>query len=241
MRHILAFIALGLAALCALPAWAEQQSFEDPTFGRYRLDYCRFPEADCGILPARAFCIREGFDDVVSFRGERNVLESQRIGDRGTCQGRDCDGFAEIVCTRADPEPIPEFEPPEDGTIAALLGGDTRDVIARYGSDMERWPIRARMATQSLELIQMEVLCASIWSADTAEINRGQVNETRALLGEAAAETEQAYATVTLELAQAADTRTDAELQLYCRAERQEDLVWEVANDTAALRNILAQ
>ncbi len=110
MTHLrAALFGAALTIASGAMALAEQQSFEDPTFGRYRLDYCRFEQVDCGIMAARAFCIREGYDGAASYRGERDVLETQRIGDRGTCRGRrSCDGFAEIVCERADPEPAPD-------------------------------------------------------------------------------------------------------------------------------------
>ncbi len=89
-------------------ALAETSSFEDPTYGRHRLDFCRYDQIDCGIMPALLFCQREGFEGVQSYRGPDAATPTTRIGNRSTCRGRSCSGFAEVICERADPEPEPD-------------------------------------------------------------------------------------------------------------------------------------
>jgi hypothetical protein len=95
-------------------AVAETTRFDEPMQGRFRLDYCRFERVDCGVAAAFAFCQQEGYSQIVHFNGERDVRNTQRIGDGVTCranQGATCDGFEFITCTRDGPPPVIETGP----------------------------------------------------------------------------------------------------------------------------------
>jgi len=121
-RSIFALCAFAISLFVPTYAMAETRSFEDPMLGRYRLAYCRFQNADCGIMPALLYCQRMGYTMAQSYRGARDIEASTRIGDRDVCRGEACDGFAEIVCERPDrqvvEEPVEDVVPIEDdGTI----------------------------------------------------------------------------------------------------------------------------
>jgi len=106
MRKTLSVAAMILVSVCLLwpgIAGAETRSFEDPTFGRARLDFCRFNQDGCGIEAALHFCRREGYVDAQSYRGPVSVTRTMRVGNRTTCRGRRCQGFSQIICERPDP------------------------------------------------------------------------------------------------------------------------------------------
>ncbi len=104
MNH---FLALAIAALLAAPpAWAETTTFEEPMQGRFRLDYCRYAGQDCGVAAAFAWCQQEGYRQIENYHGERDLRDTQRVGDESTCRsnlGETCDGFAFITCSRDGP------------------------------------------------------------------------------------------------------------------------------------------
>lgn len=74
--------------------------------GRGRLDYCKYFGRDCGRPAADAFCKSQGYTAAVSFRIQHNIGSNRTptatIGDRRLCVDRECDGFQEIVCIRAN-------------------------------------------------------------------------------------------------------------------------------------------
>lgn len=97
-----------LALLLPGLAHAETRRFEEPMQERFRLDYCRFVGVDCGIAAAFDWCQQEGYTQIEHFHGERDLDNTQRIGDGAICRedlGQTCDGFEFITCSREGPPP----------------------------------------------------------------------------------------------------------------------------------------
>ena len=110
-KHL--FLAV-LAFMTAGPASAETTTFEEPMQERFRLDYCRYQGVDCGVAAAFAWCQQEGFTQIETYVGERDVRDTQRIGDGTTCRtnlGHTCDSFAAITCSRDGPRPAIQTGP----------------------------------------------------------------------------------------------------------------------------------
>jgi len=127
--HIWPILAL-LAVMLPGAVRAETTTFEDPMEGRFRLDYCRYEGIDCGIAAAFAFCQREGYRQIENYRGERDVQDTQRMGDGSTCRsslGHTCDGFEFITCSR-DHAP-PALRPGSPGYPVRPYTGDSSDSV----------------------------------------------------------------------------------------------------------------
>src|SRR3954454_22499621 len=78
------------------------QTFHNPRYGNYRLDWCYRWGTDCGEPAATAWRRANGFKD-----GAKSWQEAQDIGDvaptvvmttRKICNQKFCDGFSQITC-----------------------------------------------------------------------------------------------------------------------------------------------
>jgi len=111
--HIWPVLAL-LGALLPSAVQAETTTFDDPMQGRFRLDYCRYERIACGVAAAFAWCQQEGYRQIENYHGERDVSDTQRIGDGSTCRsntGATCDSFESITCTRDHAPPAIQTGP----------------------------------------------------------------------------------------------------------------------------------
>ncbi len=120
-------LACSLAALVvgADVAGAETSGFTNPSIGGVRLDYCRHFGTACGKPAADLFCQEVGFAEALSFSISEDIgrdrIPTLVFGDGALCQGPDCDGFSEIVCTRPDIRAAPIQPPPLQPPATAVV------------------------------------------------------------------------------------------------------------------------
>ncbi len=87
----------------AVPASAQDKTFNQPRYFDDRLDWCLTWGTDCGKPAALAFCNRRRFEDVVVFRAEvvGKSARTRLIGSNQVCSGQSfCTAFAYITCTK---------------------------------------------------------------------------------------------------------------------------------------------
>lgn len=129
LKSAAALALLMLGMIWPSMALAETRAFDDPMYGRHRLDYCRFSQDGCGIEAALHFCRREGYEGAESYRGPVRVRRTMRVGNRTTCRaggqragrGGNCEGFSQIVCERPDPVEEEETSSPRDEAMEDLM------------------------------------------------------------------------------------------------------------------------
>ena len=92
-------------------AEAETKTFENPTFGGDRLDWCVNWGEGCGGPAATAWCKTVGFDEAIDSKQALDIGAStptRLIATREICDQSYCDGFTSITCaTVAAPLPVP--------------------------------------------------------------------------------------------------------------------------------------
>jgi hypothetical protein len=77
------------------------QTFVDPTYNGYRLDWCLIFENECGVPAANAFCKKQGYNGVNTFGFQAGPgLATMTVGQNSVCdpQWHRCDSFASITC-----------------------------------------------------------------------------------------------------------------------------------------------
>jgi hypothetical protein len=122
-KIILAVIAASGLVLAASAAQAETKTFPKPKAGPYRIDWCLNWAAQCGQPAADKFCQSMGYVNSTDFdqAPKLNLLVPpvativQNSGQVCSAAGGmpQCDGFAQITCTRPDlPAPPPPPAPP---------------------------------------------------------------------------------------------------------------------------------
>ena len=118
MRRLVCVIAAAVA-LCfsSRLAEAETKTFDHPTFGGDRLDWCVNWGEGCGAPAATAWCKTVGFDEAIDSKQAPDIGAStptRLIATREICDQSYCDGFTSITCaTVAEPLPAPPPAPIE--------------------------------------------------------------------------------------------------------------------------------
>ena len=127
LKLILAALALfGLAQM----AQAETHTFPKPKAGPYRVDWCLQWAGLCGQPAADKFCQNSGYLNAVDFDQAPHIgssvppLATIVQGTGQVCNQPNCDGFAQITCTRPDLPPPPPPGPPPGGG-GGIGGPDT--------------------------------------------------------------------------------------------------------------------
>ncbi len=81
----------------------QQQTFNHPSIGGNRLDWCREWAQNCGKPAADAFCRQAGFQRSSNFSQDPDIGAAQAtqvIGTGQICNQNFCDGFRRITCVR---------------------------------------------------------------------------------------------------------------------------------------------
>lgn len=118
MRRLVCVIA-AVVALCfsSRLAEAETKTFDNPSFGGERLDWCVNWGEGCGGPAATAWCKTVGFDEAINSKQAPDIGAStptRLIATREICDQSYCDGFTSITCaTVAAPLPAPPPAPIE--------------------------------------------------------------------------------------------------------------------------------
>ena len=92
-----------LAAAGAPPLRPVLEVFAEPTFNGRRLDWCRGWKDACGKATADEFCRLNGFVEALSFVPDPKIGAAEptrQIASGLVCDHENCDGFAEIACTK---------------------------------------------------------------------------------------------------------------------------------------------
>lgn len=76
---------------------AGKQTYFNPKFKNYRLDWCYGWAKQCGEPAAEAFCQMKGFGKAAGFKKAPGLPATRVIGTGQVCDGN-CDGFSEITC-----------------------------------------------------------------------------------------------------------------------------------------------
>jgi hypothetical protein len=98
----------GLLAIMALvsQASAASQTFNNPTQGPNRLDWCYNWGVGCGQQAANAWCVTRGYQNATNFAIANDIGGSsptRLIGTGAVCDQGFCDGFSYITCYKPDP------------------------------------------------------------------------------------------------------------------------------------------
>ena len=89
-------IAASLHLIGLTPAEAAVRTFNNPTVGGHRLDFCVSWKTACGKPAADRFCQARRYDRAVDFRKEPNVGLTKLIGSGQVCSAPFCSSFAYI-------------------------------------------------------------------------------------------------------------------------------------------------
>jgi hypothetical protein len=116
MRRLVCVIAAVVALyFSSRLAEAETKTFDNPTFGGDRLDWCVNWGEGCGGPAATAWCKTVGFDEAIDSKQAPDIGAStptRLIATREICDQSYCDGFTSITCaTVAAPLPAPPPAP----------------------------------------------------------------------------------------------------------------------------------
>jgi hypothetical protein len=84
---------------------ASAQTFFNPTYTGYRLDFCKTFARDCGRPVANMYCRLRGYRGALSYGiahdiGIPNSRRTRMIGSGHFCNASYCDGFRFIRCRR---------------------------------------------------------------------------------------------------------------------------------------------
>ena len=85
------------------PEAPSRVTIENPRYGDYRLDWCRYWAHGCGKPAADEFCRRHGFAESASFAQDRGIGKDEPttiIGNGQICNQRSCNGFASVTCRK---------------------------------------------------------------------------------------------------------------------------------------------
>lgn len=99
--HFPAAICLMLAiSAAALPAAAQDRTYNAPRHNDIRLDWCLTWGADCGRPAAVAFCQAHGYPGALHAAADRDPgYSSTRVISSGqVCDQPFCRGFQQIIC-----------------------------------------------------------------------------------------------------------------------------------------------
>jgi len=87
-----------------VPPGPAQQTFTNPSIGRYRLDLCREWGKNCGKPAADAFCRSKGYASSTAHRPAYDIgarTPTKVISSGQICGVAACDGFQSITCSRS--------------------------------------------------------------------------------------------------------------------------------------------
>ncbi len=91
------------AAPVPSPETLPKMTFNEPSYGDYRLDWCRYWAHGCGKPAADEFCRRHGFAESASFAQAPRIGRDNPtivIGSGQICNQPTCNGFANVTCRR---------------------------------------------------------------------------------------------------------------------------------------------
>lgn len=91
------------AAVLALPAQAQLQSFASPTHQGADVSYCGAGAGSCGEDMASAWCRAIGYEFASDWAARAGIDASSRavrLDDGSVCEGAACESFATITCGR---------------------------------------------------------------------------------------------------------------------------------------------
>ena len=92
-----------LAKPAPVPSPAPTSVFDQPRYGKFRLDWCRYWSHECGKGAADEFCQRHGFAESASFAKDAHIGKADPttvIGGGQVCAAQSCTGFARITCRK---------------------------------------------------------------------------------------------------------------------------------------------
>jgi hypothetical protein len=119
----LALLAVGSIAL-AVPALADNATFNKPKINGYRLDWCRKWGDQCGKPAADAFCKMHEFSAAASFSQDPNPGTPTKVFTGGQiCKDDNCTSFKSITC--------------KTESVQIDNDGGNTDEIAQQGGDGE--------------------------------------------------------------------------------------------------------
>ncbi|MDP3937075.1 MAG: PAN domain-containing protein [Deltaproteobacteria bacterium] len=84
------------------------QTYNQPTFNNYRVDWCLNWGANCGGPAATEFCHRMGYSQATAWTQAQNIgsfSPTLLLGDGAVCNQPGCDGFDSITCTSGGAPP----------------------------------------------------------------------------------------------------------------------------------------
>jgi hypothetical protein len=90
----------------AQPAFAGNQTFNNPMHGGDRLDWCLNWGIGCGAEAANAWCVAKGFENASDFGIDEDIGSStptRLLSTGAVCDQGFCDGFDQITCYSSAP------------------------------------------------------------------------------------------------------------------------------------------
>jgi hypothetical protein len=103
LRIVTAAVAIAGVLLGAATAHAEKRMFivANDADG-YGIDRCLISDAPCGTSVANGYCHSHEYQQALSFRkvDRDDITGAIPVSGPGSCQGRRCDEFVAIECTR---------------------------------------------------------------------------------------------------------------------------------------------
>lgn len=103
---VIAIVLIGQQVFIAIPSRAQNAqttTFDNPSIGGQRLDWCNTWRTNCGAAAAKAFCQAKGYSEAVKFAVDPSPKITKVIGDGKTCiegvNNPGCDSFKFITCS----------------------------------------------------------------------------------------------------------------------------------------------
>lgn len=75
--------------------------FDAPVYNGYRLDFCKYWAAECGLPTAEEFCWSNGYRWPARWQQQADIGPTRIIGSNEVCPYGNCDGFRFISCARS--------------------------------------------------------------------------------------------------------------------------------------------
>jgi len=126
------------AAMLALPAAAQIQSFEGPRYQGFDVSYCGADVESCGERMASAWCRTRGFEHASGWAARAGVdaaSRAMRLDDGAVCEGAACESFASITCgSQTQTFTMPVLGPSGRATVLSpnLRSTETALDVAEY-------------------------------------------------------------------------------------------------------------
>lgn len=91
--------------------------YDNPSVNGVLIDHCASWGTNCGQGGANAFCRRQGHGAARSFQ-VKNPGRTVVLADNQVCEGGNCVGFTQVVCTGTGPVSPPPVTPPVSPPLA---------------------------------------------------------------------------------------------------------------------------